>query len=408
MSYQLQQVESVCKLVTSGGTPLSSNPSFYEPKEIPWLKTAEVNYCRIYDTENYISEEGLRRSSAKLIPVNSVIVAMYGQGDTAGRVAINKIPLSTNQACCNLVIDDKKADYRFVYYALTTLYEKMVSLKNGGAQPNLNAGIIKAIEIPMPTLHIQKRIADILSTYDDLIENNRKQIKLLEEAAQRLYKEWFVEFRFPGYKKTRIVEGVPERWEIVILDDVLQKITTGLNPRKNFVLGKGENYYVTIKNMGNNDVYLDDKCDRVDDEAINKINNRSDLQMGDFLFSGIGTMGRVYWICIPTDNWNVSESVFTLRANDRISNEYLYMVLLSTDMQNYCDHNAHGAAQRGIRMADLRAYSFLLPSKDIMDKYTRVSQPIIKKTQELRKQNKRLCEARGRLLPKLMSGEIEV
>ena len=213
MSYHFQQVESVCKLVTSGGTPLSSNPSFYEPKEIPWLKTAEVNYCRIYNTENYISEEGLKRSSAKLIPENSVIVAMYGQGDTAGRVAINKIPLSTNQACCNLVIDDEKADYRFVYYALTTLYEKMVSLKNGGAQPNLNAGIIKAVEIPMPSLCIQKRIADILSAYDDLIENNHKQIKLLEEAAQRLYKEWFVDLRFPGYEKTEIIDGVPVGWK---------------------------------------------------------------------------------------------------------------------------------------------------------------------------------------------------
>ena len=104
--------------------------------------------------------------------------------------------------------------------------------------------------------------------------------------------------------------------------------------------------------MGNNDVFLDEKCDRVDDEAIVKINNRSDLRTGDFLFSGIGTMGRVYWVCIPTNNWNVSESVFTMRANNRITKEYLYMVLLSADMQNYCDQNAHGAAQRGIRMAD--------------------------------------------------------
>ena len=94
-----------CVNVTSGGTPLSSRNDYYNPPTIPWLKTKEVNYNRIYDTEFKISQNGLENSSAKLIPKNSVIIAMYGQGDTAGRVAINKIPLCTNQACCNLIID---------------------------------------------------------------------------------------------------------------------------------------------------------------------------------------------------------------------------------------------------------------------------------------------------------------
>ena len=143
MNHCKVKIADLCTLVTSGGTPLTSNPDYYYPKEIPWLKTAEVNYSRIYDTESYISREGLNHSSAKLIPANSVIVAMYGQGDTAGRVAINKIPLSTNQACCNLVINHAIADYQYVYYALCTLYDKLVSLKNGGAQPNLNAKVIK-------------------------------------------------------------------------------------------------------------------------------------------------------------------------------------------------------------------------------------------------------------------------
>ena len=117
----------ICNRVTSGGTPKANVESFYSPPTIPWLKTKEVNYSRIYETENYISEDGLANSSAKMIVPNSVIIAMYGQGDTAGRVAINKIPLTTNQACCNLTFDDKKANYEFVYYQLCTLYDKMVS-----------------------------------------------------------------------------------------------------------------------------------------------------------------------------------------------------------------------------------------------------------------------------------------
>lgn len=177
MKWEKVKLGDICKYVTSGGTPKSSIKEYYEPKQIPWLKTKEVNYCRIYETEAYISKDGLDNSSAKMIPQNSVIVAMYGQGDTAGRVAINKIPLTTNQACCNLIIDETKAYYEFVYYQLVTLYEKMVSLKNGGAQPNLNAAIIKSMEIKLPPLKTQRYIADILSSYDNLIENNQKQIK---------------------------------------------------------------------------------------------------------------------------------------------------------------------------------------------------------------------------------------
>lgn len=398
----------LCKNVTSGGTPTSTVASYYNPPTIPWVKTKEINYCRIYESENYISEEGLCNSSAKIIPANSVIVAMYGQGDTAGRVAINKVPITTNQACCNLTLDESLADYEFVYYNLCTLYSKLVSLKKGAAQPNLNAKIIKGLEIDIPDLQTQHRIATTLSRYDSLIDNYQKQIKLLEEAAQRLYKEWFVKLRFPGHENTKIVDGVPEGWEKKKIADVTIKVTTGLNPRKNFVLGHGENYYVTIKNMGKNTFFLDEKCDKVDDEAIAKINKRSDLKKGDILFSGIGTIGRVALIDIPTSNWNVSESVFTLRANENISKEYLYLMLLDSNMQNYCQSHSHGAAQKGIRMADLKAFSFPLASKSIIDLFTSKAEPLLNRVSKIRRQLRLLTESRDRLLPKLLSGEIEV
>lgn len=222
MKWEKVKIKEICSEIISGGTPKSNILEFYYPKEIPWLKTKEVNYCQIYDTEMYISKKGLEKSSAKLLPVNSVIVAMYGQGNTAGRVAINKIPLCTNQACCNLIINNKIADYKYVYYSLVILYDKLVSLKNGGAQPNLNVGIIKDIEIPLPKLQMQKKITSILSAYDDLVENNQKQIKLLEEAAQRLYKEWFVNLRFPGYENAPIIDGVPEGWSMVKVGEVIK------------------------------------------------------------------------------------------------------------------------------------------------------------------------------------------
>ena len=298
----------------------------------------------------------------------------------------------------------------FLYYWIKSEngYNALYNIAIGSAQKALTIAAIKGYGIPLPPLQTQHRIATILSRYDSLIENYQKQIKLLEEAAQRLYKEWFIDLHFPGHENTKIVDGVPEGWEKKTIDDVTCKVTTGLNPRKNFVLGKGSNYYVTIKNMADNTLFLDDRCDRVDNEALEKINKRSDLKIGDILFSGIGTIGRVALVDIPTNNWNVSESVFTLRVNDIVTKEFLYLMLLSPDMQNYCQSNAHGAAQKGIRMADLKAYSFNLPPFGVIQKFTNLVTPTIKKVSSIRNQIRLLTEARDRLLPKLMSGEITV
>jgi len=215
--------------------------------------------------------------------------------------------------------NEKLITYPFAFYSLKLM--KLNNFAGGSAQPLITQGLLKHLKCDVPSIEKQKIIANILSAYDNLIENNNKRIKLLEQMAENLYKEWFVRFRFPGYEDVDFMDGFPKKWEKVKLDDVLNKIATGLNPRKNFVLGEGENFYVTIKNMADNTVYLDDKCDKVNDDAIIKINKRSDLKIGDLLFSGIGTIGRVCLIDTPTNNWNISESVFTMRANKKISSD---------------------------------------------------------------------------------------
>ena len=169
--YNKIEIQHICSNICSGGTPKSTVMEYYGGN-IPWLNTKEINFSCIYETEKTITDEGLNNSSAKWIPANSVIVAMYGA--TAGKTAITKIPLTTNQACCNLTINPVKADYRFVYYALYNDYSHLASLANGGAQQNLNAQQIKEFEIPFPPLKEQKRIANFLSSIDDKIELNRR------------------------------------------------------------------------------------------------------------------------------------------------------------------------------------------------------------------------------------------
>ncbi|MBP5602656.1 MAG: restriction endonuclease subunit S [Treponema sp.] len=332
-------------------------------------------------------------------------------GSVGGCYIVKKETIGISSSVAIFRPDKNKINNLFLYYYIKSpfFYNSILAIKTGAAQGFMSLGKLGSVEIKYPeSLETQQKIAGILSAYDDLIEKNRKQIKLLEEAAQKLYKEWFVKLNFPGHENVKIVDGVPEGWKKAELNTVLSKVTTGLNPRKNFVLGKGNNYYVTIKNMGDNNLYLDDKCDKVDDEALEKINKRSDLQTGDILFSGIGTIGRVYLVSISTDNWDVSESVFTLRANEFISKEFLYLLLLSDDMQAYCDLNAHGAAQRGIRMADLKAYKFALPNSNLITRFTKIIAPYISKAQCLKNQNVSLQTARDKLLPRLMNGDINV
>ncbi len=390
MSYPVCQINSICSLVTSGGTPLTKNLSYYNPPEIPWLKTAEVNYCRIYDTEKYISKEGLNNSSAKLIPENSVIVAMYGQGDTAGRVAINKIPLATNQACCNLVIDEEKADYQFVYYALSTLYDKLVSLKNGGAQPNLNAGIIKAIEIPLPPLETQHRIASILSAYDDLIENNQKQIKLLEEAAQRLYKEWFVDLRFPNYENTPVVDGVPEGWRRERVVDIADVQYGYAFDGSLFNSEKNGTPIIRIRNIpsGNTNDYTSEEAD---EQYL--------VSNGDIV---VGMDGEFH-----INSW-CGDTAYLVQRTCKFSpkNSSMKGWLLQAIYEpiKFFEKTVVGATVAHLGKKHIDTISLLVSPDELYKPF----QMYYEKRQILLNQNRKLAEARDRLLPKLMSGELEV
>ena len=384
----------ICERVTSGGTPKANVSSYYNPPTIPWLKTKEVNYCRITETENYISEEGLKNSSAKLISPNSVIIAMYGQGDTAGRIAINKIPLATNQACCNLTIDKSKADYEFIYYQLCTLYDKLVSLKAGAAQPNLNARIIKNLEIIMPSLPIQHRIATILSRYDSLIENYQKQIKLLEEAAQRLYKEWFIDLRFPGHENTNIIDGVPEGWEKKPISQLGEYLNGfAFKPSDWQKSGKP---IIKIKEMGNG---VSNDTPRNNGERVPA---KYLVKAGDLLFSWSATLMVIVWS--GEEGW-LNQHLFKVTPSKGIEREFLLQSISNTieEFQNLTT----GSTMKHIQRNKLDQVFVNVPNDEIMKRYSSIAEKKRTEILHLSSQIRLLSEARDRLLPKLMGGEIK-
>lgn len=374
------RIGEICSKVCSGGTPTSSNPDYYNGG-IPWLNTNEVNFCNIYETNKTISEEGLKHSAAKYIPVNTIIVAMYGV--TAGKSAIAKIPLTTNQACCNLVIDDNKADYQYVYYFLKQQSDNLNKLANGGAQQNLNSLIIKKYKIALPSLKVQHRIASILSTYDSLIENNTKRIRILEKMAENLYKEWFVRFRFPGHENVKMVNGLPNGWKKGALSDVCE-----------FKRGKN----ITPSEMKDGTIPV--------------------ISAG-ITPSGFHSHANVYGISVTMSSSGANAGYIAVHYSDiwaadcsyieEASTPYIYYVYeLLNNIRSIINNFQRGAAQPHVYPKDINRIKMIIPSEDIRKKANEKIGVIHRQIDNLQRQNSLLSRQRDLLLPRLMSGKLEV
>lgn len=250
--------------------------------------------------------------------------------------------------------------------------------------------------------------------------NTRTLNQNLEALAKLLYDYWFVQFDFPDengkpYKSSggkmvwneKLKRSIPEHWNDCELNRYIGRITNGLNPRKNFVLGSGNNYYVTIRSLIGTDIDWNN-CDHCNDDALRKINNRSQLQIGDVIFSAIGTIGRTYFIQEEPYNWNISETSFTLRAKEGIEPYFFYSLLCSEDIQKNADKKAMGSTLRCLVMDSFCKISTIDINIETINKFAQVIQPIYKHLYEVNKENRQLIKQRDELLPLLMNGQVSV
>lgn len=219
-------IEELCTKVTSGLTPLRSRSDFYENGTIDWYKTGELNDWYLEPAKEKIAERALKETSIKIFPVDTVLMAMYGDGKTITSMGMLRSPAATNQACAAMFVDREKCHPRYFFYALKSRRELLLKIASGGAQRNLSGKLMKEFRLPVPRLHIQQRIADILSAYDELIENSQRRIKILEAMARSLYREWFVHFRFPGHENHPLVASalgeIPEGWNLATLGELIK------------------------------------------------------------------------------------------------------------------------------------------------------------------------------------------
>lgn len=397
MEWKEVRLGDVCTRVCSGGTPKSTNLSYYGG-EIPWLNTKEIDFNRIYSTEKTITDSGLNNSSAKWIVPNTVTVAMYGA--TAGKSCIVKVPMTTNQACCNLTINDEVADYEFVYYSLKNDYTTLASLANGGAQQNLNAQIIKDYVLKMPSLADQRRIASILSSLDRKIELNNKINADLEEMAQAIFKNWFVDFE--PFKDGKFVDSelgmIPEGWKVGRLTEIASYMN-GLAMQK-FPPENNEDSLpvLKIKELGQGFCGTDsDRCScNIKDEC--KIHN------GDVIFSWSGTLLVDVWC---GGDCGLNQHLFKVTSKNYP--KWFYYYWTKHHLQEFIHIAKDKAVTMGhIKRGHLEEALVAIPNNDSMEKAHKLFEPILSKIISLRLESSRLSLLRDTLLPRLMSGELEV
>ena len=265
---------------------------------------------------------------------------------------------------------------------------------------NLSQGRLAVYETMVPNIEGQKRIANILSAYDNLIENNQKQIKLLEEAAQRLYKEWFVDLRFPGHEDAAIIDGVPEGWIEDTIDSKID-LLSGYAFKSAEFNDEGTYRIVTIKNVKDGQFDGDNVSHMVDIPP--QMPEHCKLSDGDILLSLTGNVGRV--CIVHGDNYLLNQRVAKIKSDNPT---YAYCLFRSKDMFDEMNNLANGAAQQNLSPIRTGKIKVVFPTDELVDTFEEIVSPMIEKITMLNKTMLLLSQARDRLLPKLMSGEIEV
>jgi len=378
----LTSLESVCKRVSSGGTPSRKNAEYFTkaPGGHLWVKSKELLDCAIEATEEHITDAGLNNSSAKYYPPNTVLVAMYGAN--VGQLGWLRKPATVNQAICGLVVDEQKADWRFVFYSLLLNRGDLTIQAQGAAQQNLNQDLIRQFCIELPPLPIQRLIASILSAYDDLIENSQRRIKILEAMARALYREWFVHFRFPGHENhPRVASPLgesPEGWDVGTLENLV-------------VLQRGFDLPKSSRKDGNVPIIAATGVTGFHDEAKVKapgvVTGRS------------GTIGEVMYI--HEDFWPLNTALW---AKEFPKSEPLvaYYLLSSLDLKQFNS----GAAVPTLNRNDIHGIKVVIPPIELQRQFQQVAGGMHTQCRKLALKVDNLRRTRDLLLPRLLSGQI--
>lgn len=379
MSWETRRLADVATFL-SGGTPSKANDAFWAGT-IPWVSAKDLVESRIYEAELNVTEEAVDAGS-RLVPENTVLFVVRGMSlANQFRISLSKVPVAFNQDLKALRCNDG-IDPEFVYYALFAQRDHIKALAGEAAHgtKKLPTEVISEIRLSVPDMAIQKATVKIVSAYDDLIENNRRRIALLNQSARLLYREWFMYRRFPGHEHVKVVNGVPEGWERRPLGDLLT-LQRGFDlPAAHRIEGEFPIYAAT---------------------GINGFHNKAMVTGPGVITGRSGSLGTVLYS--STDFWPLNTALW-VKEFKRVSPEFALFLLGGLNLEQYNG----GVAVPTLNRNDVHRIEVLLPPKTLLDEFTDVVLVQLQQIDNLNQYNEKLGKARDLLLPRLMNGEIKV
>ena len=336
--------------IGSGGTPSKSCPEYYGG-DIPWVKTGDLKSEYIYGVEDFITEDGLGNSSAKMYEEDTVLIAMYGA--TIGATSILKISACTNQACAAFKRSDKVIP-EYLYYFLKSQKEKFVKDGVGGAQPNISAGYLKKVEMELLSIREQRTIVDILNIIENIANKRKQEIIALDNLIKARFVEMF------GDMVTN-----PNGWKKVLLGEACD-VRDGTHDSPQYY---SEGYpLVTSKNVNGGKIDFTD-CSLICKEDYNKINQRSKVDYGDILMPMIGTVGNPVIVDIDGEFAIKNVALIKFRDNSAVINSFVKTLLESDYFDRAVISKVRGGTQKFISLGDIRKLEICLPPISVQEQF---------------------------------------
>ena len=370
--------------IFKGGTPKRSVERYFQG-DLAWATPTDITKLNgalyIDDTETHISEEALGKSAARLLPPGTVLLTSRA---TIGKVAISRIPIATNQGFANFLCKEEINNLFLAYY-LKSRRNLLISLGTGTTFLEVTKATLLDVEIPLPPLPTQRKIAAVLSAYDDLIENNNRRINILEDMAQTLYQEWFVHFRFPGHEKVPMVESplgaIPEGWEIKRVKEIVKRLRAGITYRGTDVNQTGKIIVIDQSRAP----FLGFHDNQPDHNASSK---------SPIIIFGDHTC-KMQLMVTP---FSLGPNVVPFIAKDETPINYLfYLIFNLVETREYKRY-----------WTELNNKVVTVADSQIKGQFSDFATSIFQQTEALQQRNRNLRQTRDLLLPKLISGEIDV
>lgn len=406
--------------VVTGKTPQTAHAEFYGGDYMFITPTELHGGYKISSSEKTLTEAGLESIKTNSIDGISVLVGCIGWD--MGNVAMCFEKCATNQQINSITQISEDYSPYFLYYWLSTKKEYLFSISSVTRTPILSKGVFEEIEIPSISRSEQDKIAKVLLVLDKKIKLNSEVNDNLAQQLRLLYDYWFTQFDFPDksgnpYRSSggQMVwsndakKELPASWNSAKMSDAIEGIRTGLNPRDNFKLGNGTIKYITVKNLRSDGILDFSGCDTIDETARAIVHRRSDVCTGDILFASIAPLGRCHLVQELPQDWDINESVFSIRCNKAtVTPEYLYMHLQSEAFVKESTACSTGSVFKGIRINTLLDSRVFLPPMQVIEKFSQQTKPLFSLQYKLNKEIQALTQLRDWLLPMLMNGQATV